>query len=123
MSNTPYKDELIRVATIMGLPDDTAPTAIAEAVQALKADADATTSEKAATQRMADHHQKRADQFGHGLEEASAAMEKARDDLRDRSASSDVLALRAIAVRVAGDLNIAAQAADVALEEPAPPRD
>ena len=33
MSTTPYKDELIRIAALLGLPDDTDPTEVAQAVQ------------------------------------------------------------------------------------------
>lgn len=121
MSNTPYKDELIRCATILGLPDDTDPTAVAEAVEALKATHDAAVSAKDGVQRMVDYQQKRGDQFGHGLDEASAALERARDDLRAKADTADTLGLRATVVRVANDLNIAAQAADVAGQEPAPP--
>lgn len=36
-STTPYKDELIRIAALMGLPDDTDPTTVAEAVATLQA--------------------------------------------------------------------------------------
>lgn len=34
MSTTPYKDELIRIAALLGLPDETDPTEVAQAVQA-----------------------------------------------------------------------------------------
>lgn len=143
-STTPYKDELIRIAAIMGLPDDVEPTDVAEAVAEImatvKAGAQALGVEPfnpeafgtaltktvndagllAGVDRMRAHERTRAEQFRDGLEDAATAMEKARDDLREK-AGADLVAAHAIITRIAGDLNGAAQAADTALEEPTPP--
>lgn len=127
MSTTPYKDELIRIATILGLPDDTEPTAVAEAVQALKDSAATETQGRLqaeanvkAVERMRAFQHERGDDFRLALEDAATAMEKARDDLRAKE-GAELVACRATMVRVAADLNQAAQAADTASEEPAPP--
>lgn len=40
MSNTPYKDELIRIAALLGLPDETDPLTIAGHVEALACERD-----------------------------------------------------------------------------------
>ena len=46
-SRTQYKDELIRVAQALGLPDDTDPTAVSEAVTAMVTERDRLVLEKA----------------------------------------------------------------------------
>lgn len=119
-SNTPYKDELIRIATLLGLPDDVEPTAVAEAVAALKTGADTTAATLTGVQRMVTFQTKRADQFRIGLEDAVSLMEKSRDDLRAK-AGADLIPARAIIARIAGDLNTGAAEGDTALEEPTPP--
>lgn len=121
-STTPYKDELIRIATLLGLPDDVDPTDVAEAVAALKTTATDTAATLTGVQRMVDFQTKRAEGFREGLEDAATAMEKARDDLREK-AGADLIGARATITRIAGDLNGAAAAADTALEEPTPPAD
>lgn len=126
-STTPYKDELIRIATILGLPDDVDPTQVAEAVQALKDNCATETQGRlqaeantAAVERMREFQRERGDDFRLALEDAATAMEKARDDLRLK-AGAELVACRATMVRVADDLNLAAGVADTAAEEPAPP--
>lgn len=119
-SRTPFKDELIRIATVLGLPDDVEPTAVAEAVAALKREAGGTADTLSGVQRMLAFQTERANDFKLGLEDAATAMEKARDDLRMKE-GADLIALRATVVRIASDLNQAAGAADTALEEPTPP--
>lgn len=119
-SRTPFKDELIRIAAVLGLPDDVEPTAVAEAVQALKREAGATADTLSGVQRMLTFQTERADGFKLGLEDAATAMEKARDDLRMKE-GADLIAARSTIIRIAGDLNQAAALADTALEEPIPP--
>lgn len=119
-STTPYKDELIRIATLLDLPDDTDPTAVAEAVRMLKADCASTHATLSGVQRMVDFQTKRAEGFRIGLEDAVSLMEKSRDDLRAK-AGADLIPARAIIARIAGDLNTGAAEGDTALEEPTPP--
>lgn len=122
MTNTPYKDELIRIATLMGLPDEVEPTAVADAVRALKTDRDNLAATLTGTEAMRDFQKERGDAFREGLEDATQAIEKARDDLRGVT-GAQLLQLRATATRLAGDLNIAAAKAETDLEEPEPPGD
>lgn len=146
-STTPYKDELIRIATLLGLPDDVDPSSVAEEVQSrLKSplaaiaalvgvdgkDPDAVVKAVETTvnnagllegvEAMRAHERARAEQFRFGLEDAATVMEKSRDDLRAVT-GAQLLQLRATVQRLAGDLNGAAAAADTALEEPTPPAD
>jgi predicted phage gp36 major capsid-like protein len=121
-STTPYKDELIRVAAILGLPDDTDLSLIGEAVAALKAEAEQSAKAARNTLRLHDFQRDRGDAFREALEDAATAMEKARDDLRLK-AGSDLVGARATMVRVADDLNLAAQAADDHAAEPVAPDD
>lgn len=121
-STTPYKDELIRIATLLGLPDDVEPTDVAEAVAALKESAATTAATLTGVQRMVTFQTNRAEQFREGLEDAVSLMEKSRDDLRAK-AGADLIPARAIITRIAGDLNGGAAAGDTALEEPTPPAD
>lgn len=113
----------------MGLPDDVEPTGVSEAVAALKAEYDArgvqlTDALNAGerTQRLHDFQRERGDDFRAALEDAASAMEKARDDLRLK-AGGDLVSCRATMVRVADDLNLAAQAADDGATEPDAPAD
>lgn len=145
-STTPYKDELIRIATLLGLPDDVDPTTVADAVQErLKgplaqiaamtgvSGAEPETVVKAVetavnnagllrgVDAMRAHERSRADKFREGLEDAADVIERAQADLRGIT-GAQLLQSRATAQRLVGDLGLAHAAAETALEEPpAPP--
>lgn len=119
-STTPYKDELIRVATILGLPDDADPTDVAEHVRKLAADLASERALRQGVEAMRDYQQRRADKFREGLEDAADVIERAQADLRGIT-GAQLLQSRATAQRLVGDLGLAHAAAETALEEPPEP--
>ncbi len=83
-SSTLYKDELIRVALLVGLPDDTEPTTVADAVEAkLRAPVAIPPSRGAdALERFARELEIRRERFGsaQAFADVTAVVQEMRDE-------------------------------------------
>lgn len=102
MTSTPYKDELIRVALLLGLPDDVDPTTVAGALEARLAELGDAVEDLAVERRRVEAEQtirqtaeRDRNQYRDGLEASAVALERLGSELtvrRERAKSPQAFA-------------------------------
>lgn len=116
MTSTPYKDELIRVALLLGIPDDVELTTVADALAVRLEEADATA--RRAEAELSIRHAAEADRnrYRDGLAAATGALVRVSTALTRRRERANSAQAFADMTEVGNMAQQAANAADDVLE-------